>query len=1169
MKSSAAVLQAPVTHSPDPSSEQGMQFSESVASVARSLPSEVPRSDDEMRKSDACTLPGRISSARDASRSEVATAVQHLRKEAEHADLQRAWSREKPSSTSQVLLGTSQNSRSSRQSGLGVSRPAPTSWQVEVDSNLPKRIRTSTSTVGLVNDALSDITTPDGNRDSTSNSGKAGSPALWHCGPLLRPPQPCRNQLVAAPAIRAARAARSAGHPEPEKIMKTQVRTGPAAALAAAEQAAIAAANAATAAEVAAKTATQQAAAAHQALSKFIALRKRARMDSVEEFVETEPSMKHLAKRQRPNTSLDFVESDSLLGDELDPQDLADNTKLITSASRHADPKHNTVHMKNDDKLWQVNIEAVYKRKDPKLLDRVPEMIRRYKSSNTPLNLLYRKVCQTYKLDPAIMWAIKETHERDDHYHGTGIAAGLQERKNDFKESAFGISSVNTNASEQAKLDSIKSSLFASPVGTTSTQNQDNPAVASALFSTSGSLFGTTAPSAPSKNSSGATSIFASASSGSLFALDLPAASSTEKVSATGIFGTSSSGLPEKSAPAATGSSLFLFGSSPKTEDAAGTPKVETTVTNASSSTTPSLFSAGTSPVESTEKPKTSLFSGPTPSTDASSSIFGPPKSTSGSDQQASSGSSLFSLGGAPSKPINSSSTNLFASSSTSSGTNLFASSSTSSSIFSVGAAVNSNPSDPVKNTDSIFNKTSGDSIFGQQSKSSLFDKSDSVTSSSIFGQTASSGAINLASSGSSIFSSSSATSLAASSGSAATSGAGTSIFAQGSGGIFDQSPSVSSNAPGASSGSSIFGSSPAPTSSSTIFGQSTGTSIFGSGSSASGIFGASSSSSATSPGQTSGSSLFMFGGGTSNAQTQQPTQSSQSASSSLFQFGGAAQPPSSGSGMFGQSSGSLFSQASSSGAFGQTPGGTSFGQSSGGNLFAQSSGANLFGASSSGSMFGSGSTGGATFAQSTGGSMFSQPQGSPFFGQGSSGSMFGQAAGGAAFGQTAGGAAFGQPSGGAAFGQASGGVAFGQPSGGAAFGQPSGGAAFGQPSGGNMFSSPPANPAFGPGGGGMFGSTPAFSSTPSPAGNMFGQSPVGGGFGQQPAAGGFGQGAGGFGPVPGQGAGGGFGAAPGQGFGAPPQGSGGMNIFAQGPNQQGQPRRKVRAQRTGAPARR
>merc|ERR1719181_2705031 len=69
------------------------------------------------------------------------------------------------------------------------------------------------------------------------------------------------------------------------------------------------------------------------------------------------------------------------------------------------------VEVKDAETLWRVNIEAVYRRKNPKRVEKVPEIIEEYKKKGTSLAVLYAKVCKTYDLDPKVMWATRTDDE--------------------------------------------------------------------------------------------------------------------------------------------------------------------------------------------------------------------------------------------------------------------------------------------------------------------------------------------------------------------------------------------------------------------------------------------------------------------------------------------------------------------------------------------------------------------------------------------------------------------------------------------------------------------------------------------------------------------------------------------------------------------------------------
>ncbi|CAE7765523.1 nup98 [Symbiodinium sp. CCMP2592] len=723
------------------------------------------------------------------------------------------------------------------------------------------------------------------------------------------------------------------------------------------------------------------------------------------------------------------------------------------------------IEVKDAETLWKVNIEAVYRRKNPKLLSKVPDFIAKYKANGTPLAHLYAKVCRTYELDPKVMWATRG--EEDDNADEDGAC---------FKDNAFD----DDEAKEKSKHEGASSTggIFGATGGASS----------GGLFAGTG-LF----DSAPSSSSTGTdlSGLFSAAKPASEGLLAKPAASIFDSApsSSGSIFGGAGGSASEAALPSSGG--IFMFGAN--AGSAASTAPATNIFGGASSSSgaasAPSAPSAPPAPSAAATS-ATSIFQfGAAPAADVppASSSAGVASSGGGSifGAEATSGNALASMSQS-SASAPSSSSNIFGATPGSIG-NIFGAASSGSSIF--GSEPGSSSS-----TSGLFGATQPAS---SPSTGSIFGAPADTSSSNIFGAappSASTQPAGCQSSGS-IFGALQATATPSS------------------GSIFGSQPASSPNS------GSLFGATPTPPTGSPSSG-----SIFGAVQAASsgGIFGAAQPATSTSSGSifgsASGSGLGIFTAPTGSASTSPGLFGAPAASA-----GGIFGAPSAGANIFGQpaqpaqpaqppqpavSAGGLFGASAGSqggGIFGGTTGGI-FNPAQGA---ASSAGAgNLFG-QAGGNIFGSGAGGAGAFGASGGGG------GGGVFGQssGAGGSnIFGAPAPGAA--STGGMFQFGAPTpapqsapcggGGSLFGQPQ-----PQPS-------PGGGSAF-------MFGQGPAQSQ---GSADMFGQ-PAAGPNPGFGGSPFGGAPQGfpppgAGFGQ-PAAGAAGA-FGGFGPAPGAG---GFGAAP------------------------------------------
>ncbi|CAJ1427731.1 unnamed protein product [Effrenium voratum] len=540
------------------------------------------------------------------------------------------------------------------------------------------------------------------------------------------------------------------------------------------------------------------------------------------------------------------------------------------------------IEVKDAETLWRVNIEAVYRRKNPKLLSKVSELIAKYKANGTPLSHLYAKVCRTYELDPKVMWATRSEAEEDE-----GDADGACFKDNAFeegeaKDGPSGPSGAAKPEASNSTSSMVPGSIFGDSLGLAAA---GKPADGDAQSASSSSIFTFGAAKPPDSSTGGLFSASDAKPSTDIFRFGAEPAQS----------GSSASG--SLFAPVGTGGSIF--------GDA--TAGSAANIQSGSQSASPSDIFA-------------SLFgasSGSSSASSGSSGIFG---ATSGS-------SSIFGNSGAvPGESANSGASSILGSS----GSIFGAGSSGASSIFgaSSGSASNifasSGPGAGPSTGASIFGESSAPSIFGGSSSGSNPGASGS---SSIFGANTGGGSsmfgANTASS-SNIFGASSGSSdmfVAASGGGSnifgATSGGGSSIFGATSGGgssIFGATSGGATSSFGATSagGPNIFGA---------TFGGASN--IFGANpSGSSGIFGAPSGAMFDAPPAAPATASGIFGAPQQSGQAN--AFGAQSAGGSIFQFGG---PPPQSAGGFGQpTSGSsmfMFGQApqSQGGGFGPSPG--------------------------------------------------------------------------------------------------------------------------------------------------------------------------------------------------------------------------------------------------------
>eukprot|EP00927_Polykrikos_kofoidii_P014841 TRINITY_DN16553_c0_g2_i1.p1 TRINITY_DN16553_c0_g2~~TRINITY_DN16553_c0_g2_i1.p1 ORF type:complete len:518 (+),score=103.25 TRINITY_DN16553_c0_g2_i1:79-1632(+) len=75
--------------------------------------------------------------------------------------------------------------------------------------------------------------------------------------------------------------------------------------------------------------------------------------------------------------------------------------------------KRKIVEVHDTNTFWQVQVEAIYRKRNPYKLDTVPRLLAKYRGREV---VLYRKVCKTYDLDPAKFYADPASwNEEDEH----------------------------------------------------------------------------------------------------------------------------------------------------------------------------------------------------------------------------------------------------------------------------------------------------------------------------------------------------------------------------------------------------------------------------------------------------------------------------------------------------------------------------------------------------------------------------------------------------------------------------------------------------------------------------------------------------------------------------------------------------------------------------------
>eukprot|EP00927_Polykrikos_kofoidii_P037863 TRINITY_DN32069_c0_g1_i1.p1 TRINITY_DN32069_c0_g1~~TRINITY_DN32069_c0_g1_i1.p1 ORF type:complete len:951 (-),score=173.80 TRINITY_DN32069_c0_g1_i1:89-2848(-) len=165
------------------------------------------------------------------------------------------------------------------------------------------------------------------------------------------------------------------------------------------------------------------------------------------------------------------------------------------------------IHVETSAEFWRVQVEAVYRRRNPYKLDNVPDLLLKYEGQEA---LLYTKICRKYDLDPSKFYADPSAWEgengdvKDDDNGGGGDGACTS--ANTATLQTGGISNGDMNSVGVAGGGGLFGPLFggcdtadsaplftnvAAPVlWTVAAEAVPETSTAPALFPASGSLFG-------------------------------------------------------------------------------------------------------------------------------------------------------------------------------------------------------------------------------------------------------------------------------------------------------------------------------------------------------------------------------------------------------------------------------------------------------------------------------------------------------------------------------------------------------------------------------------------------------------------------------------------------------------------------------------------------------
>jgi len=330
------------------------------------------------------------------------------------------------------------------------------------------------------------------------------------------------------------------------------------------------------------------------------------------------------------------------------------------------------VKVETKEDFWRVQIEAIYRKRNPMKLNDVPKLMEKHKGKEV---ILFKKVCQRYDLDLSKIytnedaWSGEDREFKDDpdEAEATGSAAS--------SGSLFGEAAAPSGTGVPNLFGGTTGSIFGSDNNASLMPAPAPNSGGASIFGTpssGGSLWGTPASGGSEGGGSAPAPLFGAPSGGSIFgATGMSGSGSvgslfgnafgekTEKPEeGKSIFGSSGSSLFGK--PATSGSGLFgtpasggstastnIFGSTGANSLFGGSTGTGTSIFGAGS-TGSSIFGAGSgSGPDSSGSPATSafVFGASTTSTDSGTSLFG---GTGFGGSSSGSGTSIF---GEPGKP--------------------------------------------------------------------------------------------------------------------------------------------------------------------------------------------------------------------------------------------------------------------------------------------------------------------------------------------------------------------------------------------------------------------------------------------------------------------------------------------------------------------------------------
>ncbi|CAE8725187.1 unnamed protein product [Polarella glacialis] len=243
------------------------------------------------------------------------------------------------------------------------------------------------------------------------------------------------------------------------------------------------------------------------------------------------------------------------------------------------------VKVETREDFWRVQVEAIYRKRNPYKLEEVPKLLEKYKGKEV---VLYKKVCQRYDLDSSKFytnpeaWASEEKEFKEDDAEDGGSAAAISGNSLFSASSSGSLFSVAATGTGGSLFGTTGSSLF----GSGSVQNLfgdlgGSASASSSVFgaaTSSSFVFGTGSSgsdvassfsifgAAPGSTASG--SIFGSSSTGNVGAGLFGSTSSSGESNAVGtssIFGFGASG-----GNSGAGASIFAFGAASSGSSASG-----------------------------------------------------------------------------------------------------------------------------------------------------------------------------------------------------------------------------------------------------------------------------------------------------------------------------------------------------------------------------------------------------------------------------------------------------------------------------------------------------------------------------------------------------------------------------------------------------------------------